>query len=638
MSLNELITVESPNKCKSWFKYSGGIDTIATAGHFMGLPKGEMGIDLQTYNHKFVIEKKNIFDNLKKKAKGKIVYIAADEDREGEAIGYMTYQVIKDVAKAVYRIGTNEITPAGIKRAIDKKILFEDLSKSSYYSFLGRRLSDRIIGYVLSPMASRELNGNIEKDLRKSWSIGRVQTIGVKLIYDKEMEIRNFIPKPFYSLSAFLDIENKAIEIKHENGNIETEEEVVNLISKLENLSATVSDIKKGAVKTQIVTPFTTSTLQQDCSSKLGIGVKKSMEIAQSLFEAGLITYHRTDQCKLNDEFNNKIRDYISSTFGPKDLPAGVISHASKNSQADAHEGVRPTDLKFDSNTLKGDEKLVYDLIMSRTVASQMASPSVLGTVIKFSIGEENFIVKSQMIKSEGYLQVYKRTEKKKELTLPELKVGDEFPVQQLKKNDHSTKPPARYSEASLVKKLESDGIGRPSTYATIIDTIQKREYGELKGEAKTKVFHLLDKGEALIKYAEKEPLVSWILDLKFTAYLEEQLDLVQHNKRNYKDVIKEIHGKMDFKIPVIRKKNLIDKDCPCCGGKLEELEEAFKCENYKYNKNTGISDGCQFMVFKDPLGLSIDNLDDLFNGKVYQVDGKYGLQNLTLDMKDIEI
>lgn len=638
MSLDELITVESPNKAKKWLEYCG-IKTIATAGHFMGLPKNEMGVDMATYLPKFVIEKKDVYERLKKEAKGKIVYIAADEDREGEAIGFMTYQVIKNVAKEVYRIRVNEITKDRIKKAFGEKVLFSSLGKSSYDAFLGRRISDRLIGYLLSPLANRVLNSGLEKKDGSIYSVGRVQTVGVKLIYDREMEIRAFISEPFYTLSAFIDINGLEVELKHTTERFTDKDYVNSLSDSLRSLDAVVESVKMGAVATTVVPPYTTSTLQQDASSRLGFDVKRTMDLAQHLFEDGRITYHRTDQCKLNDDFNMSLRDYIADKYGVENVPASMVRHTSKNSQADAHEGIRPTDIDFNGDSLSGDERALYDLIKSRTIASQMINPVIKGTVVTFDIGGEKFIVKSQMIEKEGYLQVYKRGGKKNEILLPPLNEGDSFAVESLKVGASKTEPSKRYSEASLVAKLESDGIGRPSTYATIVDTIQKRGYVIQKGDKKVKVFHLLDKGESLINYVRDEKLASWILDFGFTAYLEDELDRVEKGLKNHKEVIKEVHSKMDFRVETadIGRTFVDNVSCPICGGEIEEIDSAFRCANFKYNKSTGVSEGCQFFVFKNLLGLCVENLDGLFNGDIFEVDGEYGLKNYVFDLNAVK-
>lgn len=634
MSANGLITVESPNKCKSWFKYSGGIETIATMGHFMDLPKNDMGIDFKDYKHKFAIQKKDVYNNLKRKAKGKIVYLAADEDREGKAIAYMTYLTVKDVAEEIYIIGTNEITSAGVKKALDNKVRIDNFNKNFYYAFLGRRLSDRLCGYLLSPMANNTLNSGLDKADRKAFSVGRVQTVGVKLVYDREMEIRDFKPTNYYSLSAFVDIENKDVELRHENDKFDSIDDVNSIINNIQGFPARINSIEKRNAQSKTIAPYTTSTLQQDASSKLGFGVDKTMKLAQKLFEGGHITYHRTDQCKLNDEFNKDIRDFIAQNHGADKLPASMVNHGSKNSQADAHEGVRPTNLNFDSSQLSGDEKALYDLIHSRTVASQMASPVFKVTTVEFVIKDEKFYIKTKMCESTGYLDVYKLAIKKDEVILPELSEGDEFAVNKLLSNTHQTKPPKRYTQASLVKKLEDEGIGRPSTYASILGTVLNRGYVKEEGEKKIKPLVLTNTGENLIDWAKNENLASWILDYHFTTYLEEELDKVEKGVRQYKDLLREVHEKMGFKEFEAKKKNYIDKTCYCCGGRLVDTEAAIMCENYKYNRDKGVSEDCQFMVFKTPLGINKDNLDNLLNGDVFKVQTKNGMVDYIIDKK----
>ena len=640
MSANELLTAESPTKCQSWCSYSGGIKAISTMGHFMGLPKGEMGFDMETYKHKFIVEKKKVYNNLRKEARGKIVTICADDDREGFAIGYMTYLTIKDVAKEIYITSANEITPASVKKALESRIKITDFDKNFYYAFLGRRISDRLIGYTLSPMANKSLNAGLSKSDWIEYSAGRVQTVGVKLVYDKEMEIRKFIPTDFFSLSAFIGIDGQSVEIEHINDRFDKKDDVDSIMNSIQGFPAKISSVEKKDAKSKTISPFTTSTLQQDASSKLGFSVKKTMEIAQKLFEGigggSLITYHRTDKPILNDDFNNELRDHIAKKFGADKLPASMIKHENKNKNSqEGHEGIRPTDLNFNSSKLGADEKALYDLILSRTIASQMVSPIFKVTTISILIKDEKFEIKTKLCESRGYLDTYKIEIKKDEYILPNLNEGDEFPVEKLEVKPHKTQPPKRYTQSSLVKKLEEDGIGRPSTFETFISTILSRGYVKEVGKRKVKTLELTQIGEDLINWVKEEELASWILDYKFTAYLESELDKVQNGTKNYKELLKEVHSKMGFKKFEPKKQDFIQgKNCYCCGGRLVDAGAAFKCEHYKFNSAKGISEGCQFLVFKEPLGITKENLDDFINGKVFAVDGKYGKNDYHLDQK----
>lgn len=639
-----IVVIESPGKAKSWRNYSG-MDVVPTFGHFKGLPKGEMGIDLKSYDYNFVVDNPKVVGELKKKAKGVDVYIAEDADREGAAIGRMVYDVVKSSANNVYRISTSEITKPAIVKAMENKVSYEKVSKTPYEAFLSRRLSDRIIGYILSPIVTKKLN--LANESKVAFSVGRVQSCAVKLIYDREIEIESFKVEAYYSVRAKADIEGDKIELVHENDKFKTKEEAQRVIDSIAGQRAVVDSITNKTEISNPVAPYTTSTFQQDCSSKLGIPPTEAMKIAQKLYEGnvagwdgdGLITYMRTDKAVLSDEFNKDLRDYIAKKHGANNLPASMIKHkAGKKGAQEAHEGIRPTNLNFDSSVLSGNEKAVYDLIMARSVASQMKPAVISSTTILFKIGNEVFGVAASMIEEAGYLLEYKRGTKK-EVTLPKLNEGDSFFVESIEPKEHFTKPPARYTEASLVKKLEKEGIGRPSTYAPTIETIQKRGYVSLKKEAKGKIkpFYLESKGRVFIEFAVANKEVSWLLDYHFTKELEEDLDKVEEGQKNYLDVIKEIHSKMGFYVPKPKEKNLVDAFCLCCGGQLEETDKLFRCQNYQYDSTTKTSKGCQFFLFKDPLGLNVNTIKNLYEGEIFKVNAEYGLREFILDNKMVE-
>ncbi|HIQ24968.1 MAG TPA: type I DNA topoisomerase [Persephonella sp.] len=540
----KVVIVESPKKAREIQKFLGKDFTVkATVGHFKDLPEKEMGVDLETFEPKFVIKSTNhkkMLSEIKKLAKDKEVYIATDPDREGYAIGYFMYEELKKKAKDIKRAEFHEITEKHIKEVIKKAPKFEKTNFGLFNAFLGRRVGDRIVGYTLSPIASKEIGGR--------FSVGRVQSPAVRLIVEREREIQNFKPTTYYVLTALLEKDKKQFEITYEKQKIEKKEEAQKIFDDIskENFAIT-KEITQKEVKQKPKPPFTTSTLQQTASSKLRFSPEKTMMLAQDLFENGLITYHRTDSVRISQEAIKNIREFIKANFGKEYLPSRARSYKSKNTQADAHEAIRIThfvDLNkqkqlIQEKGLSEDHFKLLKLIYERTIASQMSDAIYNRTTVVFDIAGYNFKVTGSILKFEGFKKLYlDEEENTEEKILPPLEKGEKVKKVNQKLEEKQTKPPPRYSEGSLVKKLEELGIGRPSTYATIIKTIKDRGYvlkegGSLKPTQSA--FELIDYLDSHYK---------WVIDYDFTRKMEEFLDYVEQNKKDWKEFVKELYEK----------------------------------------------------------------------------------------------
>ncbi len=539
----KIIIVESPKKAREIQKFVGKDYIVkATVGHFKDLPEKEMGVNLKTFEPKFVLKSSNhkkILSEIKKLAKDGIVYIATDPDREGYAIGYFMFEELKNKAKDIKRVEFYEITKKHIQQKLKDAPDFEKTNLGLFNAFLGRRVGDRIVGYTLSPIASKEIGGR--------FSVGRVQSPAVRLIVEREEEIKNFKPKPYYVLSVILQKDDTKIEAFYEKQKLEDKKVAEEIYKDIQpEKEATVETVRKRKVKQSPKPPFTTSTLQQTASSKLRYSPEKTMLLAQDLFENGLITYHRTDSVRMSDEAIIGIRELIEKHFGKEYLAPSVRSYKSKNTQADAHEGIRITNFvewdeqeKLIKDKGLSDEhiKLLY-LIYQRSVASQMADAVYNRTTVAFKIKDYKFKTTGSVLEFKGYKLVYNIEDKEETNLLPPLKKGERLKKIEQKLEEKFTKPPPRYTEGSLVKKLEDLGIGRPSTYATIIKTIKERGYVEKENNSlkpTKEAYHL-------IEYLQDK--YKWVIDYGFTRQMEENLDKVEENKKDWKEFVKELYDK----------------------------------------------------------------------------------------------
>ncbi len=571
----KLVIVESPSKAKTIKKYLGGdYDVIASQGHIMDLPASKMGVDLE---HDFKPEYKTmkgkapIIKEIKELAKDKdIIYLATDPDREGEAIAWHLKNMLKIKDDEKCRIEFNEITKNAVKKAVGSPRV---INQSLVDAQQARRILDRIVGYKLSPL--------LWKKVKKGTSAGRVQSVALKIIVDKEREIRDFVPEDYYIMYAKLKRNEDIVVAKFYgdvSGKIELKDEkqVNSIIKKIDNKKYNIVDIKKSERRKNPPAPFTTSSMQQEASRKLGFGVKKTMMVAQKLYEAGHITYMRTDSTRLSDDAKKMAKNYIVEKFGANYYLNREFK-VKENAQ-DAHEAIRPTHVDTEPELSRDEEKL-YNLILNRFLASQMSVAVYDTTKIVVNVEDYIFHINGSVIKFDGFMRLYIEGKDDKvkgkndseedyedELkTLPEFEVGEVLKQEELKADKKTTEPPARYTEASLVKVMEEKGVGRPSTYAPTISTIEERLYIEKEG----KYLKPTELGEVVNKLLEDN--FKDIVDVAFTADMENKLDEVAEDKQNYVKMLKDFYEPFN--------KNLIEVQDKIEKVKIPEQETDVVCE-----------------------------------------------------------
>lgn len=578
--MTKLVIVESPSKAKTIKKYLGkDFEVIASQGHIIDLPASKMGVDLDNDfkpEYKTMKGKAKIIKEIKDMAKNAdVIYLATDPDREGEAIAWHLKNLlnIKDDEKC--RIEFNEITKNAVKKAVEKpRKINQDLVDAQQ----ARRILDRIVGYKLSPL--------LWKKVKKGTSAGRVQSVALKLIVDKEREIRNFIPEDYYLMYAKLQRSEDIVLAKFYgdiNGKIELKDkkQVDSIIKKIDNKEYKIIDIKKSERRKNPPFPFTTSSMQQEASRKLGFGVKKTMMVAQRLYEAGYITYMRTDSIRLSDDARKMAKEYINEKFGSKYYLEREFK--AKGNAQDAHEAIRPTHLDA-TITMGKDEEKLYNLILNRFLASQMAIAIYDTTKIRVNVQDYIFHINGSVIKFDGFMKLYIEGKDDKVKTkeeaeddddeikvLPEFKIGEILKQKELKADKKTTEPPARYTEASLVKIMEEKGVGRPSTYAPTISTIEERYYIEKEG----RYLKPTQLGEIVNKLLEDN--FKDIVDVKFTAGMENKLDDIADSKENYVEMLKDFYKpfnenllKVQDKIEKVKiPEEETDVICEKCGRKM---------------------------------------------------------------------
>jgi DNA topoisomerase-1 len=606
--MKNLIIVESPAKARTITNFLGkDYKVIASKGHIRDLPKSTFGITIDDETGDLVPKYSIPRDasatvkELKKLAKeAETIYIATDEDREGEAIGYHIAKAIGKDPEALPRIVFHEITKSAIQHALENP---RKVDMDSVDAQQTRRLLDRIVGYKLSPLLANKI--------QKGLSAGRVQSATLKLVVDREREIKAFKPEEYWTIDALFE---KSIDaaiydyngLKIDKLTIKTEVDAQEIVSAAQNESFNVASIDKTQRKTKTPPPFMTSTLQQAASTQLGFSPKKTMMVAQKLYEGvktdkgvmGVITYMRTDSLNLAKEAVEAAREYIANTYGDKYLPKKPKTYTSKSKGAqEAHEAIRPTRVDFDPKMaaahLTPDELKLYRLIYNRFLACQMTEALLESQTILFKGDKCTFKASGRKLLFDGFYKVTGYSEKDK--LLPDLKVGTQVSLDEIKKEQHFTEPPARYNEASLIKKLESLGIGRPSTYAPTITILQQRKYIELV----KKRIHPTEIAFTVIELLETH--FPEIVDSNFTAKMEETLDKVAAGEENWQKILK------DFYTPFIQKveegkKNIksqkvaipTGENCPKCGSELllrkGRYGEFIACSNFpkcKYTKNT---------------------------------------------------
>ena len=578
--MTKLVIVESPSKAKTIKKYLGkDFEVIASQGHIIDLPASKMGVDLDNDfkpEYKTMKGKAKIIKEIKDMAKNAdVIYLATDPDREGEAIAWHLKNLLNINDDEKCRIEFNEITKNAVKKAVEKpRKINQDLVDAQQ----ARRILDRIVGYKLSPL--------LWKKVKKGTSAGRVQSVALKLIVDKEREIRNFIPEDYYLMYAKLQRSEDIVLAKFYgdiNGKIELKDkkQVDSIIKKIDNKEYKIIDIKKSERRKNPPFPFTTSSMQQEASRKLGFGVKKTMMVAQRLYEAGYITYMRTDSIRLSDDARKMAKEYINKTFGSKYYLEREFK--AKGNAQDAHEAIRPTHLDA-TITMGKDEEKLYNLILNRFLASQMAIAIYDTTKIRVNVQDYIFHINGSVIKFDGFMKLYIEGKDDKVKTkeeaeddddeikvLPEFKIGEILKQKELKADKKTTEPPARYTEASLVKIMEEKGVGRPSTYAPTISTIEERYYIEKEG----RYLKPTQLGEIVNKLLEDN--FKDIVDVKFTAGMENKLDDIADSKENYVEMLKDFYKpfnenllKVQDKIEKVKiPEEETDVICEKCGRKM---------------------------------------------------------------------
>ncbi|ECK7711676.1 type I DNA topoisomerase [Campylobacter coli] len=600
-----LIIVESPAKAKTIGNFLGKeYEVIASKGHIRDLPKSSFGIKIE--NDEFIPEYRITSDHsalvkeLKSKAKdAKEVYLATDEDREGEAIAYHIAKAIGKDENTLPRIVFHEITKSAIENALKNP---RKLNMHSVNAQQTRRLLDRIVGYKLSPLLGQKI--------QRGLSAGRVQSAALKIIVDREKEIRAFVPLEYFSIDMIFQKDLNAELVEFDKAKIEkltlTNKDRAKLVFEAcKNENYAISDIESKERKIAPPPPFMTSTLQQSASNRLGFNPKKTMMIAQKLYEGvnahegvmGVITYMRTDSLNLAKEAVENARKFIQANFGKDYLPskANVYTTKTKGAQ-EAHEAIRPTNLSFTpeiaAKFLDKDELKLYTLIYNRFLACQM-SPAISQTQNVFVKNDRAvFKISGRKILFDGYYKVYGDMDKDK--ILPNFKIGENLKIQNLEMNSHFTEPPSRYSEAGLVKKLESLGIGRPSTYAPTISILTSRDYVKIDKK------QLIPSEVAFSVTEVLEKNFSDIVDSKFTSNLENTLDEIAEDKANWQETLKEFYYPFmrkveEGKTKIASQKTVtkLGENCPDCGGELAirkgRFGEFVACLNFpkcKYSRN----------------------------------------------------
>ncbi|MGL2904013.1 type I DNA topoisomerase [Helicobacter pylori] len=604
--MKHLIIVESPAKAKTIKNFlDKNYEVVASKGHVRDLSKFALGIKIDEtgFTPNYVVDKdhkelvKQIIE-LSKKAS--ITYIATDEDREGEAIGYHVACLIGGKLESYPRIVFHEITQNAILNAL-KTPRQIDMSKVNAQQ--ARRFLDRIVGFKLSSLISSKIT--------KGLSAGRVQSAALKLVIDREREIKAFKPLTYFTLDAYFEPHLEAQLISYKGNKLKAQElidkkEAQEIKNELEKESYTISSIIKKSKKSPTPPPFMTSTLQQSASSLLGFSPTKTMSIAQKLYEGvatpqgvmGVITYMRTDSLNIAKEALEEARNKILKDYGKDYLPPKAKVYSSKNKNAqEAHEAIRPTSIILEPNALKDylkpEELKLYTLIYKRFLASQMQDALFESQSVVVACEKGEFKASGRKLLFDGYYKILGNDDKDK--LLPNLKENDPIKLEKLESNAHVTEPPARYSEASLIKVLESLGIGRPSTYAPTISLLQNRDY--IKVEKKQ--ISALESAFKVIEILEKH--FEEIVDSKFSASLEEELDNIAQNKADYQQVLKDFYYPFMDKIEA-GKKNITSQkvhektgqSCPKCGGELVKKNSRYgefvACNNYpkcKYVKQT---------------------------------------------------
>ena len=663
---DKLLIVESPAKANTIKKFLGGsTKVLASMGHIRDLPKSKLAVNVENDFEPEYINirgKGDLIKELKKEAKSaKKVYLATDPDREGEAIAWHLAHILEIPEDSVCRVTFNEITKETVQNSMKEP---RTIDKNLVDAQQARRVLDRIVGYKMSPL--------LWKKVKRGLSAGRVQSVAVKLIVDREEEIEKFVPEEYWNIYANLKDEKskKSFQAKFygtsdKKVDIHSEKEVNAVLKAIENGKYIVQDIKKSEKKRNPAPPFTTSTMQQEASRKLNFTLKRTMSVAQTLYEGirvpdkgtvGLITYMRTDSTRISEEARTAAKEYIINNYGSAYYENRY--YKTKGNAQDAHEAIRPTYIDLNPEKIKEsltpDQYKLYNLIYNRFVASQMSTAVYDTTSVDINVNDYIFKANGQTLKFQGFMKLYVETldnEKDDEITtLPELSVNQALRLKKIEPKQSFTEPPARYTEATLVKSLEEKGIGRPSTYSPTITTILERRYIEKH----KKQLSPTELGKIVNKLLTEN--FTDILDVKFTAKIEEEFDEIAEGKEYWKNVIKEFYGPFSVELARVEKElehvvlvdevsdvpcdkcgrmmvykygrygkflacpgfpecknakpiiETIDVPCPCCGGKVQIKQTKRKKKFYICENNP---DSCSYISWNKPKTGEVWNPDE---------------------------
>ncbi len=592
MAKHSLVIVESPAKAKTIGKYLGkDFEVKACMGHLRDLPKSTLGVDLE---HDFepvykpIKGKEDIISDLKKSAKAAdMVYLANDPDREGEAISWHLKQLLDLPDEKTRRVTFNEITKKVVQESIREP---RDIDQDLVDAQQARRILDRIVGYELSPL--------LWKKIRRGLSAGRVQSVATRMVDDRDREIEEFQPEEYWTLDANLlgnDVKKIPFAARYHGKNgkkaeLKSASEVDAVVHETENAAFVVKSVKRTDKQRSPSPPFTTSTMQQEASRKLSMTPRRTMAIAQQLYEGvdiegegtvGLITYMRTDSLRISEEALASVKEFILGRYGAAYYPPQTHRYKAKANAQDAHEAIRPSNVNWTPEMLKkdltGEQYRLYRLIWSRYVACQMANAVYDSVAVEIEANGHSFRSSSSSLKFSGYTAVYEegKDEEKEEKAspLPALQEGETLVLKDFSRDQHFTQPPAHYTDASLIRAMEEQGIGRPSTYAPTVSTILDREYVVKEG----KYLHITNLGRVVTALMKER--FSDIADLKFTANMEQKLDAVEEGRQPWREVLRDFYGEFDQDLKQAEKDlegvrikvpdEVSEEICPECGRNL---------------------------------------------------------------------
>jgi len=616
MAAKNLVIVESPAKAKTLEKYLGReFQVKASVGHVVDLPKSKLGVDIKkgfAPEFRMIQAKKKVVDDIKRAAKGKEnIYLASDPDREGEAIAWHVADLIGKDHRRFHRVLINEITRKAVQEAIAQP---HKLDRNKFEAQIARRVLDRLVGYQISPI--------LWKKVRRGLSAGRVQSVAVRLVCEREKEIRAFVSQEYWSLTALLEgrvgpsfearlVEWRGDKVDNKEFRIENEATIQEIVRSLEGLSWSIARVEKKERRRLPTPPFVTSKLQQEAARKLGFQPRHTMQVAQRLYEGvelgpdeavGLITYMRTDSTRVSADALQEVRRFIQGQYGANYLPPKAVHYRSKRGAQDAHEAIRPTSMTYTPQSvrryLRRDAFALYSLIWDRFVASQMTPAVYDQTAFDIRVGETQFRATGQQLKFDGFMRLYiegrDEEEEEKEANLPDLDEGEVLKLLGLEPRQHFTQPPPRYGQATLIKELDEKGIGRPSTYAQIMSNIIERKY-----VAADEKRHLIPTELGFLVTDLLVDSFPDILNVEFTAGMENVLDKVEEGKEDWKRAMKRFYSSFsrDLKKAEIEmrdvKREETPTDIPCekCGAmmvvKWGRNGEFLACPRYPECKNT---------------------------------------------------